>query len=248
MTIDYAEHQPAELLQPFMFTFWKTQNTSGKESHYTIIPDAGIELIFSINPTQPLQVTLFGLSTHLLEIRIPDQAVLFGIRFKLLAVEYLLQTRLPTNSSQPLSMEFGHLKLHTQTSLASFAESMGALLEKNVHSRAIDPRKRKLLELVYQSKGSLSVHELSLETDWAARQMNRYFKTSFGLPLKEYLSQLLFFSFLPQIGQGDFYPQLYYYDQSHLIRQSKKQTGHTPKQLYQQRKARFVQVESLGNS
>ncbi|MDR6197516.1 helix-turn-helix domain-containing protein [Siphonobacter sp. SORGH_AS_0500] len=247
MTVHYSDHQPSEPLQPFVFTFWKTQNTSGTDSHYTIIPDAGIELIFSIFPEQPQQIKLSGLSTHLLEITIPDQTVLFGVRFKLLAAEYLLRTRLSTNSSHKLPMDLGQLELHAHTPLASFVESVSALLYQQLHSQSIDPRKRKLLELVYQFKGAVSVHELALETGWAARQMNRYFKAWFGLPLKEYLEQLAFFSSLPEIGQGLFYPQSYYYDQSHFIRQTKKHTGKTPKQLYQQRKARFVQLDSSGD-
>lgn len=242
LRIHYSEHQPGELLQPFIFTFWKTQNMSGTDSPYTILPDAGIELIFCISPTQPQQVTLYGLSTHRLEIIIPHQAVFFGVRFKLLAVEYLLQTRLSTNSSQKLPLDFGPLKLDAHTPLASFAESVSALLKQSLHSQRIDPRKRKLLELIYHYKGALSVQALALETGWADRQMNRYFKAWFGLPLKEYLEQLVFFSSLPQIGQGDFYPQTYYYDQSHFIRQTKKHTGTTPKQLYQQREVRFVQL------
>ncbi|OZI09452.1 AraC family transcriptional regulator [Siphonobacter sp. BAB-5385] len=245
MGIQYSDHQPDELLHPFVFTFWKTHNTSGTDSHYTIIPDAGIELIFSIFPEQPQQVTLFGLSTHRLEISIPDQAVFLGVRFKLLAVEYLLRTRLSTNSSLKLSLDFESLELNAHTPLASFADAISALLQQQLRSQIIDPRKRNLLALIDQCKGAISVHELALETGWADRQINRYFKAWFGLPLKAYLEQLVFFSALPQIGQGHFYPQSYYYDQSHFIRQTKKHTGTTPKQLYQQREVRFVQLRGF---
>ncbi|GAB3787495.1 helix-turn-helix domain-containing protein [Spirosoma horti] len=242
MTINYYEQQPSDTLRDFIFNFWKTQNNTGTKCHYTVVPDAGIELIISILPDKPIRTDLFGLSTHSLDISIPAGAVLFGIRFKLLAVEYLLQTTLPTNSFRELPTTFKGVELQVETPLASFIDSISTHLHQQINSMTVDPRKRKLLNDVYSSKGAISVHTLALETGWAARQINRYFNATFGLPLKEYLEQLLFFSSLPQISQGDFYPQAYYYDQSHFIRQSKKHTGSTPKQLYQQRAVRFVQL------
>lgn len=241
MIIHYSDHAPSERLQDFVFTFWKTQNTSGTHSQYTIFPDAGIEWICSILPNQPPRIDIFGLSTHGLEITIPDQAVLFGVRFKLLAVEYLFKTTLPANSSQELNYP-ARFEFSTQTSLDTFVEIMSVQLQQQLHLLSIDPKKQKLLDLVYRCKGAIAVHQLALETGWSARQINRYFTPTFGLPLKEYLEQLAFFSSLPQIGAGDFYPQGYYYDQSHFIRQTKKHTGNTPKQLYQQRNVRFVQL------
>ncbi|GAB3804611.1 helix-turn-helix domain-containing protein [Spirosoma humi] len=242
MAINYDQQPPSEPLKDFIFTFWKTQNNSESEHHYTVLPDAGIELITSILPGKPPRTDLFGLSTHIVDIAIPAGTVLFGIRFKLLAVEYLLQTALPTNSIQELSTSFGGVELKAETPLPGFIDSLNAYLHSQIHSLTIDPRKQKLLNIVYNSKGAVSVRTLALETGWAARQINRYFSTTFGLPLKEYLEQLRFFSSLPQIGEGDFYPQAHYYDQSHFIRQTKKHTGHTPKQLYQQRAVRFVQL------
>ncbi|MDJ1480918.1 AraC family transcriptional regulator [Cytophagaceae bacterium YF14B1] len=242
MPINYSECQPGEPLKAFIFSFWKTQNNSGTDIHYTVVPDAGIELIISIQPDKPNRIDLFGLSTHILDITIPNQAVFYGIRFKLLAVEYLLKMTLETNSIQKPPIHFEQIDLQAETSLDSFVDTISTHLHQQLQSVIIDSRKQKLLDLVYHSKGTISVHNLALETGWAARQINRYFTGTFGLSLKAYLEQLAFFSSLPQIGQGDFYPQEHYYDQSHFIRQTKKHTGNTPKQLYLQRYIRFVQL------
>lgn len=242
MDIKYSECQPDEPLTAFIFSFWKTENNSGADTHYTVVPDAGIELIISIQPDKPTQMDLFGLSTHILDITIPNQTVFYGIRFKLLAVEYLLKTTLKTNSIQKPPIHFEQIDVQAETPLDSFVNAISSQLNQQLQSLVIDPRKQKLLDLVYHSKGAISVHSLALETGWAARQINRYFTGTFGLPLKAYLEQLAFFSSLPQIGQGDFYPQEHYYDQSHFIRQTKKHTGNTPKQLYLQRYIRFVQL------
>ncbi|QMW02496.1 helix-turn-helix domain-containing protein [Spirosoma foliorum] len=242
MTINYFDQLPTEPLNDFVFTFWKTHNNTDSDYQYTILPDAGIELIISLQPERPNQMDLFGLSTHSLDITIPKGGVLFGVRFKLLAVEYLLKTTLPTNSIQKPSTNFWDVEVQAQTPLDRFVNLMSALLEQQLKLSIIDPRKRKLSEFVYNSKGAVSVHDLALETGWSTRQINRYFRATVGLPLKRYLEQLQFFSSLSQIGQGEFYPLAYYYDQSHFIRQTKKHTGSTPKQLYQQRAVRFVQV------
>ncbi|UHG94771.1 helix-turn-helix domain-containing protein [Spirosoma oryzicola] len=242
MTINYAQQLPGETLNDFVFAFWKTHNNTDTDCHYTILPDAGIELIVSLQPQRQNQIDLFGLSTHILDITIPKRGVLFGVRFKLLAAEYLLKTTLPTNSIQKPPATLGGMELQAETPLDRFADLLSERLEHQLNWSIVDPRKQKLSELVYTSKGAVSVHDLARQTGWAARQINRYFNATFGLPLKGYLEQLQFFSSLPQISQGQFYPQAYYYDQSHFIRQTKKHTGRTPKQLYQQRAIRFVQV------
>jgi AraC-like DNA-binding protein len=242
MAIKYYQQPPSEPLKDFIFTFWKTQNNSVSEYHYSVMPDAGIELIIAILPGKPPRAHLFGLSTHIVDIIIPAGAVLFGIRFKLLAVEYLLQTALPINSIQELPTHFGGVELKAETPLTNFIDSLTAYLYSPINSLTVDQRKRTLFNVIYTAKGAISVNALALETGWAARQINRYFSTTFGLPLKRYLEQLRFFSSLPQISKGNFYPQGNYYDQSHFIRQIKKHTGRTPKQLYQQRATRFVQL------
>jgi len=242
MIINYSDRQPREPLKDFVFAFWQTHNASGADCHYTVVPDAGIELIISLQPGKPTRMDLFGLSTHVLDLTIPDQTVLFGVRFKLLAVEYLLHTHLPTNSSQQLPASLYPPELQAHTALDTFVDAVSALLHQQLDSLVIDSRKQKLLDLVYTSKGAISVHTLTLETGWSARQINRYFRATFGLPLKVYLEQLHFFSSLAELGRGNLYPQRYYYDQSHFIRQTKKHTGRSPKQLYRQRDVRFVQL------
>lgn len=243
MTIEYCEQQPGEPLNDFVFSFWKTRNNAGETSHYAVVPDAGIELITSIVPGQPGRTDLFGLQTSVLDISIPDRAVLFGIRFKLLAVEYVLQTTLRTNSARELSSTFGKVDLQADTPLAGFVDSVSSRLLQQSGLLDIDPRKQKLLDSVYSSKGDTSVRQLARQTGWGARQINRYFGSTFGLPLKEYLEQVAFFSSLAHIGAGNFSPPGgHYYDQSHFIRQSKKHTGSTPKQLYRERDTRFVQL------
>jgi AraC-like DNA-binding protein len=241
MAINYREKKPIESLDDYVFSYWKTDNDTGADCHYTVLPDGGIELVTSILPGV-MRTDLFGISTGMLDITIPDKAVFFGIRFKLLAVEYLFRTTLPTNSVQVLERGLGDIDLQPETSLATFASSIDTQLQKQSGMLVVDPRKRKLFNIVHSARGGISVQQLALETGWSTRQINRYFGSTFGLPLKEYLDQLAFYSSLLEIGEGNLYPQSHYYDQSHFIRKSRKHTGTTPKQLYLERDIRFVQV------
>lgn len=77
---------------------------------------------------------------------------------------------------------------------------------------------------------------------WSPRQLNRYFQTQFGLPLKTYSNILRSYGAAQQLRPGTLYAASSYCDQSHGIRELKKYTGATPRQLDQQRHNRFIQL------
>ncbi len=72
----------------------------------------------------------------------------------------------------------------------------------------IDIRKRKLFELIYSSKGSISVKELSEKVFWTSRQINRYFNQRFGISLKAYCNILRFRESLHHIKEGELFPEI----------------------------------------
>lgn len=108
-----------------------------------------------------------------------------------------------------------------------------------------DERKLKLFELVYASKGEMSVQELSEKTGWSSRQINRYFTKQLGLSLKAYSTILRFRASLEHIAQGRLFPELNYADQNHFIKEVKKFSGVAPKELSQNKNDRFVLLSVL---
>ncbi len=111
--------------------------------------------------------------------------------------------------------------------------------------KEIDERKRKLFELIYASNGSISVQELSEKVYWSARQINRYFNQQFGVSLKTFCSILRFRASFQHIKDGILFPQQNYADQSHFIKEAKKLSGVSPKELHKNKNDRFIQFSVL---
>src|SRR5690606_3245992 len=95
----------------------------------------------------------------------------------------------------------------------------------------IDDRKRQLFELIYDYKGELTVQELSEKVYWDSRQINRYFNQRFGVSLKTYCNIIRFRSSFQNIKEGKLFPEQKFADQSHFIKEIKKHSGVSPKEL-----------------
>jgi AraC-like DNA-binding protein len=111
--------------------------------------------------------------------------------------------------------------------------------------RDMDERKRALFNLIYASKGEMSVKELSEKVSWSSRQINRYFSQYFGLSLKAYCSILRFRKSLEHIANGKLFPELNFTDQTHFIKEIKKFSGVVPKELSKNKDDRFVLLSLL---
>jgi AraC-like DNA-binding protein len=111
--------------------------------------------------------------------------------------------------------------------------------------KQIDNRKQKLFELIYATNGAISVKELSQKVFWSRPQINRYFNQQFGLSLKAYCDIIRFHSSFQHIKKGKLSPEENFADQSHFIKEVKKFSNATPKQLKANQNERFVQFSVL---
>jgi AraC-like DNA-binding protein len=107
--------------------------------------------------------------------------------------------------------------------------------------KEIDERKRFLFELILAANGEISIKELSEKVLWSERQINRYFNQQFGLSTKAYCNILRFQASLQHIQEGTLFPQLNFTDQSHFIKEIKKLSGVSPKELFKNQNDRFLQ-------
>jgi AraC-like DNA-binding protein len=105
----------------------------------------------------------------------------------------------------------------------------------------IDERKRSLFKLIFETNGEIRVKELAEQIAWSPRQINQYFNQRFGVSLKSYCNILRFQASLQHIKEGKLYPQLNYTDQSHFIKEIKKLSGVSPKELSKNKNSRFLQ-------
>ena len=233
---------PDKPLADFVESIGMFHNPSDEAKEVVVMPDGRIDLFFSQSASEPFHVTLIGLETAPEQRSVPSQTLTFVISFKPLAVEYILHTSIAglLNSAKYLPTDFWDFHVDDLKDFDAFykkaSQKIIALLPA-----AIDERKRKLFELIYSSNGEMSVKELSEKVFWSSRQINRYFNQQFGLSLKAYCNILRFQASLSHIKEGKLFPQLDYYDQSHFIKEIKKFSGVSPKELFKNQNDRFLQ-------
>ena len=244
--IEYKIFETEESISDFVERFWMLTNHSDSEKEIVVIPDGRTDIFFSYSNTEPFHINLMGLESEPTQTMLPAKTVIFAVNLKLLAIEYLLNTSISNilNEAQNLPTNFWEV---TREDLNDFdalciklTNKIKTLLPENV-----DDRKRKLFNLIYSSNGSLSVSELSEKAVWSSRQINRYFSQMFGLSLKAYCNILRFRTSVQHIKEGILFPEQNFTDQAHFIKEVKKLSGVTPKELFKNKNDRFLQFSTL---
>lgn len=245
-TFQYHFITPSAKFSPFIESIGRFGNDSQSERELVVLPDGRIDLFFMFTAGQEFQVLLMGLETSSETRIVPVGMNVYAVSFTPLGLEYILDTTIADilNSTRILPASFWDNKPEWFENLETFnlyvTEKIETLLQKKV-----DERKRKLFELIYASKGEMSVNELSERIGWSSRQINRYFNAHFGLPLKAYCDILRFRKSLDHLAVGKLFPELDFADQSHFIKEIKKYAGVLPKELSKNKNDRFVLLSVL---
>ena len=241
--MQYKEISPIGFLTNFVQCFWEYENAESVIEH-TILPDGFFDLIAEFKNDELVNLKLTGVWTKPKNIVLPKNIKIFAIRFKLLATEYLFHQEIKSvlDTSKSLPFDFWNINSYACSEFDKFVLDITSKLERTIkHLKEIDSRKLKLFEQIYNNK-TISVNELSQNVFWSSRQINRYFNQQFGFPLKEFLKIIRFKSSLGLISIGELYPQEEYFDQAHFIKEVKKYSGTTPKELYKNSNDRFLQL------
>ncbi|PKF73670.1 helix-turn-helix domain-containing protein [Chryseobacterium sp. PMSZPI] len=238
--------EPDKTIADFVENLGTFYNSSDEPKEVVIIPDGRIDLFFSQSSIEAFHVTLIGLEIYPEQRQILPKTTVFVISFKPIAVEYILQTSIADllNTGKKLSNDFWGFKA---SDIQDFEHCCKKATEKikELFPKKTDERKLKLFELIYSSKGEMSVQELSEKVGWSSRQINRYFTKQLGLSLKAYCTILRFRTSLEHIAQGKLFPELNYTDQNHFIKEVKKFSGVAPKELSKNKNDRFVLLSVL---
>lgn len=244
--IEWKTMAPPAPLSDFVESFWMIANNTSLDHQVVIIPDGRFDIIFSLKNKGELAVVLRGLDTQPGPATIPANTAFFAISFKLLAIEYLLNEKVDSllNEGAVLPAGFWDVTQTDMIDLDTFAEKVSAQMMSMIKP-GIDDRKRQLFQLIYSSNGTLTVKELSEKVFWSSRQINRYFNDQFGISLKAYCSIIRFRASLHHIKAGKLFPELNYTDQTHFIKEVKKMTGVTPKELAKNQNDRFILLSAL---
>ncbi len=238
----YTEIEPKTQIKSIVKSFWYFENNSNKAVEYSILPDGSFDLLLFSNGI----TLLTGIWNKKVEISLPKNIKISAIRFKPLAVEYLLQFSIKKYLNAYLqNPKIDFLEKTDITDFNTFAEVKTLKIASILGTKkGIDPRKEKVFDLLFKTKGTIKISELSEKSFWSSRQINRYFNSNFGISAKQYANILKVFSTYKDIANGILYPQIEYFDQSHYIKEVKKFTGTTPKELMNNKNDQFLQLST----
>ena len=244
--LKYKHSKPDKSLTDFVESFWLLQNHSDSDKEVIVLPDGRIDLFFTQSATEPFHVLLLGIETQHGQATVTPKRQTFAISFKPLSIEYLFQNNIANllDKAEILPSDFWNFSADDLNNFDLFCEKATQKIQ-SLLPKDIDERKRKLFELIYSSNGALTVQQLSEKVFWSSRQINRYFNQQFGLSLKAYCNILRFRTSFQHIKDGKLFPQQNFADQSHFIKEVKKLSGVSPKELKRNKNDRFIRFSLL---
>ena len=246
--MNYKQLPPDSALKDFVRCYWWLDNSTDQDLNYTIFPDGYFDLLVYFENYQIQNIVLSGLYAKQVDVTIKPNTQLFGIQFRLLAVDYIFQQSISDflNSGKKLKKDYWNLdKILFQKDLELVRKLNHHIYEIVASQKRIDNRKQQLFKLLYQTKGNETVDFYAQQVFWTSRQINRYFKKQFGLSLKVYCNILKCAASFKHLKKGQLYPEHNYFDRSHFIKELKKHTNKTPKDLFENKNDRFLQLAIL---
>jgi AraC-like DNA-binding protein len=243
---EYKIVQPEPDLSDFVERIYIVQNTTTADKEVVLIPDGRIDIFYILSETDSSIATLIGLETQPTTATFPPHSTFIGVSLKLLSVEYVLHTKIADilNSAIELPINFWDIAKDDLNDFELFRKKISDSIRKNI-STNIDERKQKLFNLIYQTNGALTVKEYAQKVFWTDRQINRYFNQTFGLSLKAFCNILRFKASFQHLKNGKLFPEQNFSDQAHFIREVKKMTKATPKELAKNENDRFIQFSTI---
>ena len=236
---------PSKGLEDLIESYWTYQNPTNLSKKKTIFPDGLFKIIIEFKGANLIRYFITGLWTKEIEIEIPANSSMFGIKFKILAPEYIFQKEIASIilSRQDLQLNFWNIQDIKPGNFQEFVEKIEIKLLASLNQKKIESKKLQLSQLLYLMNGNISAEEVSNQINWSSRQINRYLNKYLGVSLKTYLNIQKCHSSYFHLSKGEFYPSNNYFDQPHFIREIKKHTGKTPKEIYKNQNDRFIQLK-----
>lgn len=244
--MEYKIIKPATLLSDFVESFWMLKSNTDQDKEIVIVPDGRIDLIFSWSHKQPLHVMLMNLDLQASNETLSAGTIMFAVSLKLPALEYILDTfNITSGFPIPMPDQFWGITTDDLKDFDRFVNRISTEMLVILESKKIDGRKKKLFQLIYESKGAMTVAALAEQSYWTARQINRYFNERVGISLKEYCCILRFRASFAHLKENRLFPEENFADQAHFIKSIKKLSGVTPKEFSKNVNDRFIQFSAM---
>lgn len=245
----YQQIKPAAQLADFVDSFFWHENLTESEHTFVICPDSYFKLIIFLVDGKIKMQFLTGLWVKEKEVVLMPKSVTFGIRFKILAPEYIFNKTVASilNNREILEASFWNIDTTQFDSFESVGKIFEAKITESLEQLNIPYKQNKidLSHLLDRSKGHSTVKSIAAEINWSERQISRYLNKYLGVSLKTYLNIQKVYKAYIQIRNGEFFPEEGFYDQAHFIREIKKHTGETPSFLHGNLDDRFIQLKNI---
>ncbi|REH01698.1 helix-turn-helix domain-containing protein [Flavobacterium aquicola] len=239
--LQYNINKPEKPLSDFVYCYSSLQNISNF-TEGVIVPNGKIDLLFCKTTDNRFQIMLMGLETKPKPMPKLKVETFFAISFNPLALEYVFHESIAefVDSGKELPNDFWDFSINDLDDFDAFCKKASQKIQSLLSSK-IDSKKLQLFELIFATDGEVNIKDLSEKVSWSERQINRYFNQQLGISLKTYCSILRFQASLHHIKDGKLSPQLNFTDQSHFIKEIKKLSGVSPKELFKNQNDRFLQ-------
>lgn len=247
--LKYRVVKPDPKLADLVESFWALENTSEQDKEIVIVPDGRVDLFISRSSGQAFHITLAGLESEPDCVVFEANTVIFAVSFKLLAIEYIIRQPIASFLNQILLLpdDFWGFQESDLSDFDAFCSKVSKRILEISSQKQIDPRKQQLFSEIYSGHGDLSIYDLAEQIQWSERQISRYFKAQFGISPKSYCTILRFRASFSHIKGGKLFPEQNFTDQAHFIKEVKRLSGVTPKELLKNVNDRFIQFSTLAH-
>lgn len=245
---NFQRKLPSDDLVDYVEMFFENKNESSEANNVSIFPDSFFKIIIQLVDGKVTAFFMTGLWITEVNIVSPPNSTYIGIKFKALAPEYIFNQSISSFFESFIDLDTSFWDIE-KLDFSNF-DNVVNVLEDRIRTSLkenspVVGKRLALSQLLYKMNGNITVEEVSNQVHWSTSQINRYLNKYIGVSLKTYLNIQRCYNSYTHIVEGKFYPEEGFYDQPHFIREIKKHTNYTPKELHAERDARFIQLKHI---
>ncbi len=245
--IVYLEFKADLRLTDYIKSYWYFRVQTETTIPFDILPDGYFDLLIVIKGNRIVSSKLTGIWSKRVSVNYSENTEVIGIRFKPLSIGSLLKldVKETLDGSQVVVLEDFNLNeqvlLDVLFGFPGFPVNyLNRQFLELVQTTKTDRRLKKCFDLVDTSIGNITVGKLSETIGLSTRQLHRKVTGMIGIGIKDYSRIVRFRKVLRDVKSSG--PNsIYYYDQSHFIREVRQFTGLTPGELDLDNNKRLIQ-------
>jgi len=251
---------PSKILAPYIKRYWAIENTLEKDEKciQRITPTGLTELLLYFTPRPKVlnsnkylsdNVALYGHQNDFYDIELTGSLSVFSIvfqpqglmRFFGFPLHEICNQNVPLqyiNGQAGRDLEDAMGEAATFPQRVSIAETYLLNLLKSEFADFEFRRISRIVELIKQTYGSVSINQMASEACLCRKQFERIFAKHIGISPKQYLKIIRFQYAIfqkqrnPQMNMDNLSFESGYFDASHFINDFKSLSGMTPKQYF----------------